>query len=400
MRILVVEDNDIVRALIAKELKSGGYEIFEAKNGLSALELIPDIQPHLITMDVEMPQMNGFDTCFKIRTEIQPNLSLSQNQLPIIFITSNDTLEDRAKGFQVGVSDFITKPFLKGEVLKTVNKLLRQESALKGLVTLVVEDNDMSRHLLNNILQSEGIVTLLAANGVEALKIFQTKESEIDLVLTDFLMPQMNGEELCQKIRNEFGNRTTPIIFLSAMSERDSILEMFKAGASDYVIKPFAKEELVARIRVHLESRVLNKKLFEQVQELKHLNKLKDEFLTVTSHDLKSPLNGILGFTRIMLDEVVPPELQTEYLGHIRSSGEFLLSMINDILTLSQIQAQNENFEQIPVSLDEIALSSVQTIKHMANPKGIQINYKLIGKEKPSVSCNNNDLTQIFNNLL
>src|SRR3989339_269177 len=205
---------------------------------------------------------------------------------------------------------------------------------------LVVDDSAMMRKIIRTELESAGYQVADAQDGVEALELLKKEHQRIDLVITDYMMPEMQGDELCIKIRNDLGNKSLPVIFLSAMGERDSILNIFKAGASDYIVKPFAKEELLARIRVHLEARRLNKLLENQVMELKKLNKLKDEFLAITSHDLRAPLNGIMGFSQLLAEDDNLTDLQKEFLGHIFSSGEFLLELIGDILYLGRINSE------------------------------------------------------------
>ena len=399
-KILVVDDSKIMRRIIRKELENSGYKVFEAENGMEAFNKTKELLPQLITMDVDMPVMNGFDAVHKIRSELKPLSADGNKEIPIIFITANDTIEGRKKGFQVGATDFIVKPFLKGEVIESVNNLLKSDTNLMGMTVLLVEDSDLIRKILNNILTGEGIKTIQAANGVEAFEIMKTREDLIDMVITDFIMPEMDGDELCRKIRQDLGNRSVPIIFLSAMSETSSMLKIFKVGASDYLIKPFAKEELLARISVHLESRLLNKKLFNQVHALKRLNKLQDDFLSITSHDLRSPLNGILGFTDLLLEDLSLNEQHQDFLKHIKESGDFLLTLINDILDLGRTQSENHQLEMIPLSVIDLMESSVNTVQHMATPKAIRLISENKCKKTPLISGNENALVRIFNNLL
>ncbi|MBU2512998.1 response regulator [bacterium] len=400
MKVLVVDDSSMMRMILRKELERSGFEVFEAKNGIEALEKASEIKPQLITIDVDMPQMNGFEAVQKIRTELKLMIDGGDKEIPIIFVTANDTLEGRKEGFKVGATDFIIKPFLRGEVAAAVNNLLHPDTTLQGMTVLVAEDSGLTRSILNNILQGEGINTILADNGQEALEILKNQEQDIDLVMTDLMMPEMNGDELCKRIRIELGNKSLPVIFLSAMSETSSILKIFKAGASDYIIKPFAKEELLSRIRVHLESRLLNKKLFEQVHELKRLNKLKDDILSITSHDLRSPLNGVLGFTDLLMQDKTLNDTHQEYLKHIKDSGGFLLSLINDILDLGRAQSEQHELEMNVISVSELIESSIITVRHMATPKKISIEIENRCDFNPCVMGDRNALIRIFNNLL
>ncbi len=400
MKILVVDDSKMMRRILRRELEDAGFEVFEAEDGVDALEKASSQHPDLITMDVDMPRMDGYEAVFKIRTELKLHTSEGDKEVPIVFVTANDTLEGRKKGFQVGAADFIIKPFLKGEVASAVKNLLQPDSTLKGMTALIVEDSDLTRGILENILNGEGVNTLQASNGVEALEILKKEEQRIDLIMTDYMMPEMDGDELCRRIRFEMGNKSLPVIFLSAMSETSSMLKMFKSGASDYVVKPFAKEELLARVKVHLETRQLNKKLLDQVIELKRLNKLKDDILSITSHDLRSPLTGILGFTDLLMEDEHTLDVHREYLTHIKDSGEFLLNLISDILELGRSHSENHELVLKTVPINELIELSVSTVRHMATPKQISIDVENRCQAEPFISGDKNALIRIFNNLV
>ena len=132
LKILVVDDSKVIRQIIRKELEPGGYEVSEAKNGLEALtRLAGSSPPDLVTLDIEMPKLNGFDTCRKFRTDRYTRFftHCPDNQMPVIFVTGNDTMKDRKRGFQLGAADFITKPFTKGVVLSAVNKVLKPQNS-------------------------------------------------------------------------------------------------------------------------------------------------------------------------------------------------------------------------------------------------------------------------------
>ncbi|MBT6499551.1 MAG: response regulator [Deltaproteobacteria bacterium] len=397
-RILIVDDSRVMRRIIRQELEEAGFDIYEAVDGLDAVEKAGKIQPQLITMDVDMPKMDGFDAVYQIRTELKLMNMKSDKEIPIVFITANDTLEGRRKGFEVGATDFILKPFLKGEVAASVSNLLNSDGSLQGLRVLVAEDSNLSRGIIDSILMEAGVKTVLTVNGCEAFEIMKAEEQNIDLVLTDYMMPEMNGDELCRKIRSELGNKL-PII-ISAKSESSSMLDLFKAGASDYIVKPFTKEELLARVKVHLESRLLNRRLLKQVYDLKRLGKLKDDLLSITSHDLRSPLNGILGFTDLVMQDKSLSDRNRDFLQNVMDSGDFLLNLINDILDLGRVQSESHELNMLPVSIMDLMESSLNTVRHMASPKGIELVTEILCDEPPLISGDKNALIRIFNNLL
>ncbi len=402
MKILVVDDSPMIRQTIRKELETGGYEVSEAQNGLEALtRLAIPSPPDLVTLDIEMPKLNGLDTCRKLRGERYARFfnHCPDNRMPVIFVTGNDTMEDRKTGFELGASDFISKPFAGGAILSAVNKVLKPAKTVQGLTALVVDDSGVARHIVSEYLRREGLTVIQAEDGLQAYDILVQRHMEIDMVITDLNMPNMDGCELTRKIRQELNLSDLPVIFLTASADQSQLLEVFKVGATDYLMKPFAKEELLARITVHLERNLLNKHLRTMVRELTDLNHMKDNLLAVCSHDLRSPLNGILGFADLLLEkEYLEPE-DREGLDHIKTSGNILLGLINDILDLSKAKAETAELKMDPVNLAQVIKTSINSLKQMATAKGQEIQFEN-RCEGAVVMANASGLGRVFNNLL
>ena len=311
-KILVVDDSATMRRLISRELESGGYDIVEASNGLNALAKAIEFAPlHLITLDIDMPKLNGFETYKRLkeehyRTAYEINGGI---QVPVIFITANDSMEIRRQGFEVGAADFITKPFKSGEILDRVIKILKPREYLKELTALVVDDNKIARFIVRENLEREGVFVLEADNGLNALKILKKHLKQVDIIITDLMMPEMDGHEFCRAVRNQLNLTEIPIIFLTAMSDRSELIKVFEAGATDYLVKPFFKEELLARLNVHMERTQINRRLKQTIVELQNAEqeKLQKEKLEgvlemagAICHELNQPIQAISGFSELL----------------------------------------------------------------------------------------------------
>jgi len=272
-KILIVDDSTTTRSILKKMLSTDtDTTLFEVSSGNEALEKIETIQPDLITMDIEMPGLSGFETCARIR--MLDNIHVSET--PIVFITSNDTLEQRQRGYRVGGNDFIIKPFLQSEVLSAIQNLAIKKRPLEGSTILVVDDSSAIRRVLKSTLEKEGVTVIECQDGMQAFDTIADKSHIIDLVLTDYMMPGMTGAELCESIRKELGDKDIPIIFLT--SKREVVTETYEAGASDYLLKdPFNPRELIARIQVHLNSMAIKRKLYQNLIEQKKLSRLLDK---------------------------------------------------------------------------------------------------------------------------
>jgi DNA-binding response OmpR family regulator len=125
--------------------------------------------------------------------------------------------------------------------------MFKDESPL----VLVVDDNSENLRLLCGILEEHDYQTAMAKGGKDALR-FLEKENA-DLVLLDIMMPDENGIEICKRIKKSIGTKDVPIIFVTARAESEDVVKGFKAGAVDYVTKPFNPSELLARVRTHIE---------------------------------------------------------------------------------------------------------------------------------------------------
>lgn len=159
---------------------------------------------------------------------------------------------------------------------------------------LIIDDVPKNIQVAASILQNNGYQMAFAQDGVTALK--QIKTKRFDLILLDIMMPEMDGFEVCQRIRSNPANKEIPIIFLTAKEDADSIVKGFELGAMDYLTKPFNGAELQARVQTHLElyrskkeliaaNRRLNKEISERIKVEKELERSKEEYRKLSIHD-------------------------------------------------------------------------------------------------------------------
>jgi two-component system sensor histidine kinase/response regulator len=245
---------------------------------------------------------------------------------------------------------------------------------------LIVDDIPSNLNFLSEVLHAEEIGVMLATTGTGALEIARYKLP--DLILLDIAMPMMDGYEVCEKLKADPVTRDIPVIFLTARTEPEDILKGFEAGAVDYILKPFNAMELIARVKTHLELKdktetlkVINLSLEGEVRqrtaeiseanrnltdanlklekaydELSNLDKAKDEFIRHINHELRTPLQGIHGFTLILEDIVESPE-QKEYIQSINSLVKRLVKLSEISLLFTEIKAKNYKINLKPVSL-------------------------------------------------
>jgi CheY-like chemotaxis protein len=398
MKILVVEESPLTRKFIINELKTEGFEIevaASAEEALGVLETVPDIG--LITLRVVMEGMDGFQFVDHLQTpEVRRRLRpLRNDRIPTIFVTSNDTDEDRLRGYKVGAAYFIQKPWPKGDLVKHVNMALGRGSQFSGETVLVVDDSPTARRFIAACLAHLGVNILEADDGDTAVEILADPTKRVDLVVTDLMMERMDGDELCVKIRGELGLTDLPIIFLSGNEDKTTILSLFKMGATDYLKKPFMKEELVARLRAYLDRESSRKALLESLAKLQETNLLKDEFMTVCSQDLYSPMESILGY----LEGAAPAEADSERRDGVCQSGHHLLSILSNLMDLGKMASGREKLSFEAQNWQEILETALTGHRHTARSKGIRLDFR-VATSDTGIRGDRSSLMRICNNVI
>ncbi len=232
---------------------------------------------------------------------------------------------------------------------------------------LIVDDRPENLLTLEGILENDELNILKAHSGNEALSIML--EHNVALVLMDVQMPGMDGFEVAEIMRSTERTKYIPIIFVTAISkQRQHIFKGYESGAVDYLYKPLDLEILQSKIKAFIDFFQHKNKLEETTRKLeKTINELnqsriiaeeatmaKSAFLATMSHEIRTPLNGIIGLADLGLMDDSMSTTQRERLLDIKTSGESLLEIINEILDISKIEADKLELEEIEFSIREV----------------------------------------------
>jgi signal transduction histidine kinase len=253
---------------------------------------------------------------------------------------------------------------------------------------LIVDDNPKNLQVLGQLLKNMNFYIEFATNGTSALEWLE--HAKFDIVLLDINMPGMNGFEVCRKIRSNNELKNMAVIFLTADNDRESILKGFELGAQDYITKPFDKRELLVRIKTHLSlkrsiesledlNQTLEQKVEERTRALIHAkekaeenDQLKTAFLQNLSHEIRTPMNGILGFAQLLKDRVINPDTFADYVEIIVKSGERMMSIINDLVEISKIEAGQLSIKNGEFLINELLDELSVNYSKLAAEKGLE----------------------------
>ncbi|HEU4752249.1 MAG TPA: response regulator, partial [Armatimonadota bacterium] len=201
---------------------------------------------------------------------------------------------------------------------------------------LIAEDDPAAANVLQTLLGRVGYEVTVVADGASVLEMLEAGPSP-DVLLLDWMLPEISGLEVCYRVREKWDPITLPILMVTAKTDAESISAAFDAGASDYLTKPFLGAELRARIAAHLRVKQLLEERMRFEEHLKEREKLSTLGLLVSgvAHDLNNPLGGISGYTQLLLEEESDPR-KLEALRQIMSEVQRCNRIVGELLSFSR----------------------------------------------------------------
>jgi PAS domain S-box-containing protein len=374
--ILQVDDNAESRRAIRAVLSAAGYTVQEAATGVEALRRL-EVPPDLILLDVDLPDVSGFDLCRQIKADP------ATAAIPVIHLSGvYGRGQDKAAGLEGGADVYLTKPVSPEELIAQVRALRRRHRAeedARARADRCATTLGETTALLQSILESSteyGIIAsdpdgrvLVCNEGARRLTGYAADEV---VGLRDVRSLYAREDVACGKVQGLLvaALRTGQAEGLLTCVRKDgrrftaySVVTLRKDAGGNAAGHLIIFRDLTRVEVLEQELRRKNAELEEQSRRVQEANRLKSEFLANMSHELRTPLNGIIGFAELMYDGRVGALAPThkEYLGDILTSARHLLGLINDVLDLSKVESGNLELRPEPVDVGA-AVGEIRTI--------------------------------------
>jgi two-component system sensor histidine kinase/response regulator len=232
---------------------------------------------------------------------------------------------------------------------------------------LAVDDEPVNRALIKGSLGAICEV-LEAGSGAEALEVLS--RHPVDLVLLDVMMPQMNGYDVCRRIKEQ-AREYLPVILVTALGEQEDRNRGLEAGADDFLTKPVDRRELLLRARSFLRLREQERVIRRQLEDVRRLQAAKDDLVSLLVHDLRSPLAGIIAHLNLLEEEVRGQ--QAEDVQHALRAAGTALSRLEDTLQVRLLEEGRLPVHRQPISLRDLVGETVAAIQAIAHRRNVLV---------------------------
>ncbi len=382
--ILVIDDSATLRDELTKALEPAGYVVVTAASGEEGLQVAADQRPDAVIVDGVLPGIDGAAVIRRVR------MDAALRGIPCLLLTASEDKGSELRALDAGADAFVRKEEGAAVILARLAAVLRGTASIQPAEDtasllgpkkiLAVDDSLTYLHELADALRGEGYDVILAHSGEEALELLAVQS--VDCILLDLLMPGLGGQETCRRIKATQIVRDLPLIMLTAMEDREAMIQGLGAGADDYISKASEFEVLKARLRAQMRRKQFedeNRRVREElllkdreagearaarelaetraalVVELQRKNRELEAFSYSISHDLRAPLRSIDGFSQILIKDCANllDAKGLHHLERVRAAAQRMGELIDDLLQLSRVG--REELSRSRVNLSGIA---------------------------------------------
>lgn len=387
-KVIIIDDEKGLREGTKRLLESEGYEVDTAANGTDGIKLGTENDYDIAIIDLKMPDIDGIDVLKEIRKH-RPNT--------ICYIaTAYASYETAIEATKIGAASYIPKPFTPDELLNNLKTGYEKRLLLLEAENLRREREErlleiaFEKTRLNTIVNSiiDGVVVInkngeLVLFNPAAMKYFDLNNIIIGEYILNILPEKIS--ELIKKILDNPG-------FTGASYSEQIELKPNRELVGDVSVSPVPHHDgTVAGVVL-----VIN-----DITELKKIEFIKSQFVSMVAHELKTPVAAVLGFIRIILDDSIklPENKKADYLSRSRNRLESLISMVNDLLDISRMEIKTKQREIKDVNIIEILNSITEFLELELKNKNVKVNTDF-EENLPLISADQNEINRLFTNII
>lgn len=366
VRILHVDDDEANRYVHTRMLQRAGFNVTEASTGKQALQLVAEIVPDLIVLDVKLPDIHGFEVCRKIKAD--PNTA----SIPVLHLSASFIqMEDKAEALEGGADGYLTQPVESRELIATVNALLRMRQAEETATAAAtqwqitfeaISDGVCLLDVQGKVIRcNQAMASILGKSASEIIGCTcdQLWENALDRGTSKFLCDRARDRQSreLQIDRRWFGVKTDPI--LGENGDFTGVVQIF-TDITDRKLAESDRAELLQREQAAREQAEAN-------------SRMKDEFLAIVSHELRSPLNAMLGWARLLRTRKLEQSVRDRAMETIERNALLQVQMIEDLLDISRIIRGTIRLMARPIQLKVPIEAAIETVLLAAQAKELLI---------------------------
>ncbi len=237
---------------------------------------------------------------------------------------------------------------------------------IPGNHIMVVDDNLKNLGLTGKILKDEGYLVSLIQSGKSALE--QLDRISPDVILLDVMMPGMDGFEVCREIKKNENLSEIPILFLTAKDQTEDLAQGFESGGVDYITKPFRKDELLVRVKNHIDLAASRRKIIE-------MNKSRDKLYSIIAHDIRSPFASIAQAINSIANGYIDlnSEEFREIINYLEKKTTETITLLDNLLAFSRLQGQAGNNTAVESFILPVIDECLELLKDIADKRKILV---------------------------
>lgn len=397
IRIVNVEDHPGSREATSEILRLEGFAVFEAATGMEALKIVADVKPQLVLLDVKLPDINGHEVCRRLKADY------TTSSIPILQISASYVShEDRGRGLESGADAYLVKPVEPDELIATVKALLRMRDA--------EEARRETEHRYQLLFESSSLPTWIC--DLETLAFLEVNQAAVNqygysreefLTMTIREIRPSEDVALMEGYVSKIPDAVPNAVEWRHKKKDGTIIEtevfwhqlLYRTRHALLV----SANDITGRKRAEAERERLLSQEQAAREQAEAASRAKDEFLAMVSHELRAPLNAMLGWAQILRSTKVDESTLAHAVEIIERSARTQSRLIEDLLDTARIVSGKLRLDIKPVDLTSVVENAVDVLRPAAEGKGIAVRLNL-NSAREVITGDADRLQQIISNLL